>query len=87
VEITAPDDEMREPQADHASLAELAESTGGQVIAPSWLSTVADALPNRELRILGLPEIETLWDKPIAWLVLMILLVAEWVGRRVIRLS
>ncbi|MFZ4573107.1 MAG: hypothetical protein ACOYN0_01840 [Phycisphaerales bacterium] len=86
-EVVAPDDELRVPQADHQSLNALAEATGGQAIAPSWLSSLRDALPNRELRILGLPEIETLWDKPIAWLVLMGLLVVEWIGRRIIRLS
>lgn len=87
VEVVAPDDEMREPQADHATLTALAQVTGGSVIAPEDFETLESLLPNREIRILGLPEIETLWDKPLAWLILIVLLCGEWIGRRVIKLS
>ncbi len=85
--VQLPEDEMRVPQADHASLAALAHATGGSVLPPERLSTLASLLPNRELTILGTPQTETLWDKWVVWLTLMALLVAEWIGRRVIRLS
>jgi len=87
IEVVAPDDEMREPQADHAALAELARATGGSVITPAAFNSIENLLPNREIRILGLPEIETLWDKPPVWLLLILLLCGEWVGRRLIKLS
>lgn len=87
IEVTAPDDELREPQADHGALAAIANASGGQVLPAAWLKTLPDVLPNRELRILGLPEIETLWDKPLAWMLLISLLTLEWVGRRVLKLS
>jgi hypothetical protein len=35
----------------------------------------------------GTPQIETLWDKPIMWIVLMLLTAFEWIGRRLIKLS
>ncbi|MFO0830894.1 MAG: hypothetical protein U0637_03515 [Phycisphaerales bacterium] len=87
VEITLPEDELRRPQADHEALASLAMATGGRVLTPQDLPNLAALLPNRELRILGTPDIETLWDKPIALALLLTLLAAEWIGRRLIKLA
>jgi hypothetical protein len=87
LEVIAPDDEMRFPQADHASLAALAKETGGQVVPTDKLSDLPELLPNRELRVLGVPDIETLWDKPIVLLLMMLLLGSEWLGRRLIKLA
>jgi len=87
VEISLPDDELRVPQTDHPLLASLAQATGGRMLTPGTLSDLPGLLPNRELRLLGTPEIETLWDKPLVWILLMVLLGAEWAGRRLIKLS
>jgi len=87
LEVVAPDDELRTPQTDHALLAELAAATGGAVLTPARLAELPDLLPNRQLRLLGAPDVETLWDKPIVWLVLMLLMAMEWMGRRLIKLS
>jgi hypothetical protein len=86
-EVTLPDDELRIPQSDHGALAALAAATGGKVLAPADFGTLAELLPNRELRIVGTPEVETLWDKPAILFLLLLLLTLEWVGRRVIKLS
>ena len=43
-------------------------------------------LPNRQITIQGTPDVETLWDKPFVWIVLMCLLMAEWIGRRLLKL-
>lgn len=86
-EVSLPDDELRSPQTDHSLLANLAKATGGKVVAPDQLASAFKDLPNRELRLLGAPDIETLWDKPLAWAMLISLLVLEWVGRRLIKLS
>lgn len=86
VQVVLPDDEMRTPQADHALLASLAKDTGGAVVQPSQLSDTLRDLPNRQLRVLGTPDVETLWDKPVVWILLMVLLCGEWIGRRLIRL-
>jgi hypothetical protein len=87
LEVVLPDDELRIPQADHANLAQLSQATGGMVLSPARLSELPDLLPNRELHLLGTPDVETLWDKPIVWTVLILLLIFEWVGRRLIKLS
>jgi hypothetical protein len=87
LEVILPEDELRMPQTDHASLAALSQATGGRVLEPSQLDQLPSLLPNRELRLLGTPDIETLWDKPVVWIFLMLLLTCEWVGRRLIKLS
>ena len=78
---------MRRPQTDHPLLARLAETTGGRVLAPDQLAQLPKLLPNRKLKLAGEPEIHTLWDTPLALLLLMLLLTAEWVGRRLLRLA
>lgn len=87
VHVLLPDDEMRQPQADHAFLANLASETGGKVLNAAGLRDLPTLLPNRQLRVRGTPQIETLWDKPIVWIALMLLTALEWVGRRLIKLS
>jgi hypothetical protein len=51
------------------------------------LADLPKILPNREVRLLGTPEVETLWDKPVALLLLLVLLSGEWIGRRLLRLA
>jgi hypothetical protein len=87
VEITAPGDELRTPQADHALLDELALETNGKRLARDDLEQLSELLPNRELRLVGTPEIETLWDKWPTWVVIMLLTTLEWAGRRLIKLA
>lgn len=87
VEVMLPDDELRRPQTDHALLASLAQETGGQVLPPERLRELPDLLPNRQLKIAGEPDVETLWDKPAVLVLFMLLLTLEWVGRKLIRLA
>lgn len=87
LEVLLPDDELRDPQTDHDLLASIAKDTGGRVVAPDEFSSLASLLPNRTRRIPGTPTIETLWDKPIVWALLISLLAGEWIGRRLLRLA
>jgi len=87
VEVILPEDELRSPQTDHPLLTSLAAETGGQVLTPDRLAELPTLLPNREVRLQGTPDIETLWDKPVVWTLLMLLLTSEWIGRRVVKLS
>lgn len=82
-----PDDELRTPQPDHPFLAELATATGGKVLDASMLRDIGTLLPNREIKILGNPDVETLWDKPIVLVLFLLLAAAEWIGRRLARLA
>lgn len=79
------DDELRRPESDHALLASLAEATEGVTLAPGELDTISQVLPNRQQRIVHETE-ESLWDTPLALVLLILLLTGEWVGRRIIRL-
>ncbi|MEM0982386.1 MAG: vWA domain-containing protein [Planctomycetota bacterium] len=85
--VVAADDELRQPETDHALLAELAEQTGGAVILPTALDTLPDLLPNRSRTIIAAPEIATLWDTPPFLIALVLLAGLEWIGRKIIRLS
>ncbi|HZW10755.1 MAG TPA: hypothetical protein VFF69_12700, partial [Phycisphaerales bacterium] len=85
--VLAPDDEMRSPEADHGLLADLAARTGARLVPPAELSRLPELLPNRSIVIEGEPEVETLWDKPAVLALLVLLLTAEWVGRRLLRLA
>ncbi|MFI4892901.1 MAG: hypothetical protein ACIAQ0_05620 [Phycisphaerales bacterium JB058] len=86
VEVLAPDDELRRPETDFATLRTLAEETGGRVLTPGELAEMEEFLPNRQRRVAGTPDIETLWDSPLALILLVLLLGTEWIGRRMIRL-
>ncbi len=86
VHVLAPDDELRRPETDFATLGALAEETGGKVLTPGELAELEQLLPNRQRRVAGTPDIETLWDSPLALILLVLLLGTEWIGRRIIRL-
>lgn len=87
VEVSWPDDELRAPETDHPALERLAQRTGGAVLSPADLARLPEFLPNRELVIAGEPEVATLWDRPIVLALLILLLTAEWVGRRLVHLA
>ncbi|MCA9288416.1 MAG: hypothetical protein KDA05_07520, partial [Phycisphaerales bacterium] len=86
IEVSHPDDELRRLETDHALLASLGEANGGRVLGAGEMASLRD-LPSRARTIEGRPDVETLWDKPLALVLLLGLLVMEWVGRRVIKLS
>ncbi len=84
-QVTAPDDEMLNPAADHAQLANLAQRTGGKVVTPDSLGELASVVPNRARRKPN-DLSEPLWRSPLALILVLTLLTAEWIGRKAIRL-
>jgi hypothetical protein len=86
-EVWLPDDELRHPEADHAFLQRLAESTGGKMLGISEVDTLPRLLPNRRVRLVGTPDEESLWDTPLAMILLLGLLTTEWAGRRLMKLA
>lgn len=88
VDVAWPDDERRHPAADHESLAKLSEQTGGRMIAPEQLGLLADPalIPHREVRVAMRHDVRTLWDRPSVLAMLVLLLSAEWILRRLVRL-
>ncbi|MBC7771515.1 MAG: hypothetical protein H7210_03355, partial [Pyrinomonadaceae bacterium] len=87
VEVWLPDDELRRPETDHALLVKLSEATEGSVLSLRDLKDLPKLLPNRKLRLAGEPDVETLWDTPLALILAITLLTLEWVGRRLMKLA
>ncbi len=85
IEIIAPDDELRQPATDHPRLQTLADETGGKVVALSDLDQLNTLIPRRATRTPNDIR-EALWDSPLAMLLVVLLITAEWIGRKVIRL-
>lgn len=86
-EVTLPDDEMREPAADHVALGLLSSQTSGRVVPAESMGEIPGMLPSRQIRMVGAAQIETLWDRPAVLVIIVLLLTLEWIGRKVLRLS
>jgi hypothetical protein len=86
LDVFAPEDELRHPETDHDLLADLSEATGGRVLSENELGQLPELLPNRAVRTLN-PLTERIWDTPLFFALVLLLLTAEWVGRKVIRLA
>jgi hypothetical protein len=86
-EVVPPGDELATPQTDHELLASLARQTGGEVLDEAKLARLGTILPRREVRVVIPTTQATLWDRP-SWLALLaLLLTAEWIVRRLARLT
>ena len=85
IEVVAPDDELRQPATDHPRLRTLAEDTGGKVVALNDLEQLNTLIPRRATRTPNDIR-EALWDSPLAMLLVVLLITAEWIGRKLIRL-
>jgi hypothetical protein len=86
-EVWLPEDELRRPETNHPMLQRLVQVSGGKMLTPAELNDLPRLLPNRRLRLAGEPDVETLWDTPLALILIMTLLTIEWVVRRLIRLA
>jgi hypothetical protein len=84
-EVVRADDEMRRGDADHEALATLAERSGGQMIDGEGLRRLPALLPLRS-REIDESVLRSIWDTPAAFAMLLLLLAAEWTGRRLLRL-
>ncbi len=85
LEVVAPDDELRQPQPDHARLVRLAEQTGGAVVPLNDLARLRELVPNRDRRIAN-DVSEPLWNSSLVLIVFLGLLTLEWSVRKAIRL-
>jgi hypothetical protein len=85
VDVIRPDDEFRNPDADHQLLTDLAESTGGAVLDLDSLDSLPSVLPNREVLVEN-PIIIPIWNTGVVFFLMLGFLTAEWIGRRLIRM-
>lgn len=87
VNVFLPDDELRQPQTNHPLLEGLSKTSGGKVVFPDQITQIAKLLPNRRVRQAGEPDVQSLWDSPLALAIVILLATLEWVGRRLVRLA
>lgn len=86
-EVFLSGDELRRPEGDAAALAKLAELTGGQVLTAEGLGRLSQTLPRREIKVVTVGKEQTLWDRGLWVVVLVVLLGCEWSLRRLFRLT
>lgn len=86
VEVIEVNDELQNPETDHAMLVSISSGTGGQVIQVNDIAQLPGILPNRSIRTQDTIR-EQIWSTPLAFLLLTLLCTGEWIGRRVARLS
>jgi hypothetical protein len=84
-EVVRADDELRRGDADHETLALLATRTKGKVLGGDTIEELPRLLPARA-REIDESLLESLWDTPLAFGMLLLLLALEWTGRRLLRL-
>lgn len=71
---------------DHAALQQLVDATGGKMIAVNDIGSLAELAPHRAITIrqpIQLP----LWDRWPVYALIGAMLVIEWLGRRLLRLT
>ena len=86
IEIISSTNEMQLPQADHDTLKQLAELTGGQIVLPEQAHRLSKIIPNRAI-IKPNDKRESLAHAPLIFAMILVLLFIEWIGRKIIRLS
>ncbi|MAE61078.1 MAG: hypothetical protein CMJ49_06950 [Planctomycetaceae bacterium] len=84
VEVRRTADETRNPGTDHPLLASLAEATGGRVLAIDKLGQLPQLLPDNARRTAA-DISESLTTSPLAFGLVLGLLILEWVGRKLMR--
>jgi len=85
LEVTSPNAEMANVKTDRDRLETLAEATGGEVLELSELDQLPERVPNRA-RIRARDVSEPIWHSPLAFVLALVLLTFEWIGRKAIRL-
>ena len=80
-----PNAETENPGIDRARMEPLATITGGKVLDATQVKQLADAFKIGEVTRV-LEDRQEIWDAPILWIGLFLLLVMEWVIRKRVRL-
>lgn len=86
VQVRSEEPEMLETLPDHDLLRRLAEASGGRVITAAELSKLSELVPSRSI-VVRQPVQWPLWQRWPLYALLVTLLLAEWLGRRSLRLA
>lgn len=85
LDVVRRDDELRRGDTDHQALEELARRTGGRMLDRDGVAELPRLLPQRA-RVTDESVVRSIWDTALAFGVVLTLLCAEWIGRRMLRL-
>ena len=86
IESVRGDLESADPSTDHAQLRAIADATGGVVIQRDGLDAIPDLIPRRASDS-SQSTTDPLTRSPAALALVILLLAAEWIGRRAVRLA
>ncbi|MFZ4467481.1 MAG: hypothetical protein ACOYO7_10550, partial [Phycisphaerales bacterium] len=86
LEAVRDDAELRDAESDRPLLERLARETGGTVVDPAGTAGLMARLPNRSV-VTEDPIRDDIRTSPAALILVMALLLAEWVLRRMSRLA
>jgi len=81
IEVAVPKLELSVPQVDRVSLARLASETGGRVIEFASAAKELPKIPSAERRVPVISD-QPLWSAPIALVLFVLLITAEWIARK-----
>ncbi|MHC4598864.1 MAG: hypothetical protein ACYS47_07660, partial [Planctomycetota bacterium] len=88
--VQVPRREYENPLMDRVALRHIAEASGGKFFFLHEVHEMAAKFPKllgkREQHIAGMPVIHRLWDSWLAFVLLLLVLAAEWVYRKLYRL-
>ena len=86
VRVEDSSDEYRKPEVDHEYLAELSEITNGYLVRADEVDEIFKLIPDRSVTEIDVRK-TSLWDAPIVFLIIMLLLCIEWIGRRIQKMA
>ena len=86
LEAVRDDAELRDAEADRGLLERIARETGGRVVEPSGIAGLMASLPNRSV-VTEDPIRDDIRTSPASLILVMALLLAEWIARRMSRLA
>ena len=78
--------EMTNPATDHRLLERIALETSGELVDPDDISGLTELVPDRSITTINTRQ-ETIWNRWWLFVVPILLLGLEWIGRRVFRLA
>jgi len=82
LEVMVPRLELSQPQLDRTLMSRLASETGGQVVNLSDARNVLAAMIPSAAKVFPLQTDEPLWNAPLAMLIFVMLIAAEWIIRK-----
>jgi hypothetical protein len=82
VEISVPKLELATPEIDRATLSRIATETHGQLIELAKAQEVLPTLIPSAAKIIPLEDRKPLWDAPLAMVLFVFLITAEWLLRK-----